>query len=34
MDAPPLAVDCLEKNNTYQDACMQLINRLIGKRKI
>jgi hypothetical protein len=33
MDASPLAEDCLEKN-TYQDACMQLINRLIEKKKI
>ena len=34
MDAPPLVADCSEKNNKHQDACMQLINRLIGKRKI
>jgi hypothetical protein len=36
MDAPPPAADSLEKekNNTHQDAYMQLKNRLIGKRKI
>jgi hypothetical protein len=36
MDAPQLAADSWEneKNNTRQYACMQLINRLIGKRKI
>jgi hypothetical protein len=36
LDAPPPAADRSEKekNNTRQDACMQIINRLIEKRKI